>query len=32
MLMVSSFMNENEYPVYPEDDGSDTPKNPYAPV
>jgi hypothetical protein len=23
---------ENEYPVYPEDDGYDTPKNPYSPV
>ena len=22
----------NEYPVYPEDDGYDTPKNPYSPV
>jgi hypothetical protein len=24
--------NENQYPVYPEDDGYDTPKNPYSPV
>ena len=22
----------NEYPVYPEDDGADTPKNPYSPT
>jgi hypothetical protein len=25
-------MRENEYPVYPEDDGYDTYKNPYSPV
>jgi hypothetical protein len=25
-------MDENQYPVYPEDDGYDTPKNPYSPV
>lgn len=25
-------MNPNEYPVYPEDDGYDTPKNPFSPV
>ena len=24
--------NPNNYPVYPEDDGYDTPKNPYSPV
>ena len=24
-------MNPNNYPVYPEDDGYDTPKNPYSP-
>jgi hypothetical protein len=23
---------DNNYPVYPEDDGYDTPKNPYSPV
>jgi len=23
---------ENEYPVYPEDDGTDRPRNPYSPV
>jgi hypothetical protein len=23
---------ENQYPVYPEDDESDTPKNPYSPA
>jgi hypothetical protein len=22
----------NEYPVYPEDDGTDRPRNPYSPV
>jgi len=25
-------MRENEYPVYPEDDGYDRYKNPYSPV
>jgi len=25
-------MRENEYPVYPEDDGYDRHKNPYSPV
>ena len=25
-------MDKNQYPVYPEDDGYDTPKNPYSPV
>ena len=25
-------MNPNEYPVYPEDDGYDTPKTPFSPV
>lgn len=25
-------MNENQYPVYPEDDGYDLPRNPYSPV
>ena len=24
--------NMNEYPVYPEDDGTDRPRNPYSPV
>ena len=23
---------DNEYPVYPEDDGTDRPRNPYSPV
>lgn len=27
-----NIMNPNEYPVYPEDDGYDLPKNPYSPV
>ena len=30
--MGEKFMRENEYPVYPEDDGYDTFKNPYSPV
>jgi hypothetical protein len=25
-------MNPNNYPVYPEDDGYDCPRNPYSPV
>jgi hypothetical protein len=29
---VSSINENNNYPVYPEDDGYDTPKNPYSPV
>ena len=24
--------SDNEYPVYPEDDGTDRPRNPYSPV
>lgn len=28
----SLIVDENQYPVYPEDDGYDTPKNPYSPV
>lgn len=24
--------NPNDYPVYPEDDGTDKPRNPYSPV
>ena len=34
MLNVLSAANltNNEYPVYPEDDGSDRPRNPYSPV
>ena len=30
--MQSTTMRENEYPVYPEDDGYDRHKNPYSPV
>ena len=30
--VASLTTNPNEYPVYPEDDGYDTPKNPYSPV
>jgi hypothetical protein len=25
-------IQDNEYPVYPEDDGTDRPRNPYSPV
>jgi hypothetical protein len=25
-------VNPDQYPVYPDDDGYDTPKNPYSPV
>jgi hypothetical protein len=32
MWTVSNFMNETQYPIYPEDDGSDTPRLPYSPV
>ena len=33
MLMVSRHMNENDYPVYPEQPGEeDRPVLPYAPV
>jgi hypothetical protein len=28
----SSVNENNNYPVYPEEDGYDTPKNPYSPV
>lgn len=30
--MQSTIMRENEYPVYPKDDGYDRYKNPYSPV
>jgi hypothetical protein len=29
---VSQTTNPNDYPVYPEDDGTDRPRNPYSPV
>jgi hypothetical protein len=29
---VEEQSNPNEYPVYPEDDGTDRPRNPYSPV
>jgi hypothetical protein len=31
-LNVDEQNNPNEYPVYPEDDGTDRPRNPYSPV
>lgn len=30
--LTESTDNLNDYPVYPNDDGYDTPKNPYSPV
>lgn len=30
--IVEPQVNPNDYPVYPEDDGYDTPKNPYSSV
>mgnify|MGYP006919620647 CR=1 FL=1 len=30
--MIMEPENENQYPVYPEDDGTDRPRNPYSPV
>jgi hypothetical protein len=30
--VVETENNPNDYPVYPEDDGSDRPRNPYSPV
>ena len=30
--MVMASDNPNNYPVYPEDDGTDRPRNPYSPV
>ena len=32
MLNKAGASNPNDYPVYPEDDGYDTPKNPYSPA
>ena len=32
MLVQIESNDPNNYPVYPEDDGYDTPKNPYSPV
>jgi len=33
MLMVSRHMNENQYPIYPEQQGDEDRKlNPYSPV
>ena len=29
---MQAMESNNPYPVYPEDDGYDTPKNPYSPV
>ena len=30
--MIMEPENENQYPVYPEDDGTDRPRNPYSPA
>jgi hypothetical protein len=30
--VVAMENNPNDYPVYPEDDGTDRPRNPYSPV
>jgi hypothetical protein len=30
--MMTDSKNPNDYPVYPEDDGTDRPRNPYSPV
>lgn len=32
MRMREQFFSMNEYPVYPEEDGYDRPRNPYSPV
>jgi hypothetical protein len=32
VLSAVRAQTENEYPVYPEEDGSDRPRNPYSPV
>ena len=32
IIMEPEKENENQYPVYPEDDGTDRPRNPYSPV
>jgi hypothetical protein len=29
---MSEPTDPNQYPVYPEDDGTDRPRNPYSPV
>ena len=31
-MFLGSVPGVNTYPIYPEDDGYDTPKNPYSPV
>jgi len=31
-LNKAGVINPNDYPVYPEDDGTDRPRNPYSPV
>ena len=31
VLSVVKMPSDNEYPVYPEDDGYDRPRNPYSP-
>lgn len=32
VLSAVRMPQNNEYPVYPEDDGTDRPRNPYSPV
>jgi hypothetical protein len=32
VAQMRALIDPNNYPVYPEDDGYDTPKNPYSPV
>ena len=32
MPVLINLENPNDYPVYPEDDGTDRPRNPYSPV
>jgi hypothetical protein len=32
LVMTDPDNNPDKYPVYPEDDGTDRPRNPYSPV
>jgi len=32
LLPLTDPVNPDKYPVYPEDDGTDRPRNPYSPV
>jgi len=31
-VLTLQLTDPNDYPVYPEDDGTDRPRNPYSPV